>query len=85
MALLLPYSNILSCYSFALYYVADECGALESVKAASELYCPLSGRVIEKNNAVEETPALINQSCYEKGMTKRNTYFSSHSGSCKSA
>jgi len=47
-----------------------ECGALESVKAASELYCPVSGRVIEKNIAVEETPALINQSCYEKGLTK---------------
>ncbi|GFG32579.1 hypothetical protein Cfor_04712 [Coptotermes formosanus] len=44
-----------------------ECGALESVKAASELYCPVSGIVIEKNDAVEETPALINQSCYEKG------------------
>ncbi|XP_021916927.1 glycine cleavage system H protein, mitochondrial isoform X1 [Zootermopsis nevadensis] len=45
----------------------DECGALESVKAASELYSPVSGRVVEKNIAVEETPALINQSCYEKG------------------
>ncbi|XP_021916929.1 glycine cleavage system H protein, mitochondrial isoform X3 [Zootermopsis nevadensis] len=44
----------------------DECGALESVKAASELYSPVSGRVVEKNIAVEETPALINQSCYEK-------------------
>lgn len=64
------YNNILSCYLFTLYYVVDECGALESVKAASELYCPLSGRVIEKNAAVEETPALINKSCYEKGMTK---------------
>ncbi|ODN03051.1 Glycine cleavage system H protein, mitochondrial [Orchesella cincta] len=45
----------------------DECGALESVKAASELYCPVSGKVVEKNPAVEETPGLINQSCYEKG------------------
>jgi glycine cleavage system H protein len=43
---------------------------LESVKAASELYCPVSGKVIEKNDAVEETPALINQSCYEKGMRR---------------
>jgi hypothetical protein len=59
--------NLLSC---TFYRVADECGALESVKAASELYCPLSGRVIEKNDAVEETPALINQSCYEKGTAK---------------
>ncbi|XP_067002259.1 glycine cleavage system H protein, mitochondrial [Anabrus simplex] len=45
----------------------DECGALESVKAASELYSPVSGKVVEKNSSVEETPALINTSCYEKG------------------
>lgn len=37
------------------------------MKAASELYCPVSGKVVEKNAAVEETPALINQSPYEKG------------------
>ncbi|KAJ9601447.1 hypothetical protein L9F63_000395, partial [Diploptera punctata] len=46
----------------------DECGALESVKAASELYCPVSGKVVEKNTQVEDTPGLINQSCYEKGV-----------------
>ncbi|XP_055629596.1 glycine cleavage system H protein, mitochondrial [Toxorhynchites rutilus septentrionalis] len=45
----------------------DECGALESVKAASELYSPISGIVTEKNTAVEETPGLVNTSCYEKG------------------
>ncbi|XP_022907746.1 glycine cleavage system H protein, mitochondrial [Onthophagus taurus] len=45
----------------------DECGALESVKAASELYCPVSGVVKEKNTAVEESPSLINTSCYDKG------------------
>ncbi|KAI4470964.1 glycine cleavage system h protein [Holotrichia oblita] len=45
----------------------DECGALESVKAASELYSPVSGCVKEKNTAVEETPSLINTSCYENG------------------
>jgi len=44
-----------------------DCGALESVKAASELYCPVSGTVTEKNTAVEETPGLINQSPYDKG------------------
>lgn len=49
--------------------VVDEVGALESVKAASELYSPVSGTVVEKNSGVEETPALINQSCYEKGTT----------------
>lgn len=45
----------------------DECGALESVKAASELYSPVTGKVIEKNEAVEKSPGLINTSCYENG------------------
>ncbi|KAJ8928990.1 hypothetical protein NQ314_018347 [Rhamnusium bicolor] len=44
----------------------DECGALESVKAASEIYSPVSGKVIEKNLEVEDAPSLINTSCYEK-------------------
>ncbi|XP_059059714.1 glycine cleavage system H protein, mitochondrial-like isoform X2 [Achroia grisella] len=45
----------------------EETGALESVKAASEIYTPVSGTVTEKNDAVESTPALINKSCYEEG------------------
>lgn len=45
----------------------EECGALESVKAASELYSPVSGTVTEKNTEAEETPSLINSSCYDKG------------------
>jgi glycine cleavage system H protein len=45
----------------------DECGALESVKAASEIYSPISGDVSEKNKAVEDTPSLINTSCYDEG------------------
>lgn len=44
-----------------------ECGALESVKAASELFSPVTGSVVEKNTAVEEKPGLINTSCYDKG------------------
>lgn len=46
---------------------SDECGALESVKAASEIYCPVSGDVTEKNKTVEDTPSLVNTSCYENG------------------
>ena len=38
----------------------EECGALESVKAASELYSPVSGTVVETNKALEKSPALIN-------------------------
>lgn len=40
---------------------------MESVKAASEVYSPVSGTVTEKNAEVEETPNLINSSCYDKG------------------
>ncbi|XP_025408288.1 uncharacterized protein LOC112682045 [Sipha flava] len=47
--------------------IKDECGALESVKAASELYSPVSGKVVEINSLVETKPALINQSCYKDG------------------
>lgn len=53
----------------------DECGALESVKAASEVYSPVSGKVIEKNAEVEDTPALVNSSCYEKGKISVKTPF----------
>jgi len=51
----------------AEYAQMDECGALESVKAASELFCPVSGKVLEKNIAVEGSPGLINTSCYDQG------------------
>ncbi|CAH0716691.1 unnamed protein product, partial [Brenthis ino] len=47
--------------------VGEECGALESVKAASEIYSPVSGTVTAKNDAVESTPSLINKSCLEEG------------------
>ncbi|XP_055357308.1 glycine cleavage system H protein-like [Paramacrobiotus metropolitanus] len=45
----------------------EECGAVESVKAASEIYSPVSGTVTDKNTAVEEKPQLINKSCYDQG------------------
>lgn len=46
----------------------SECGAVESVKAASEIYSPVSGVVEEINKALEDKPALINSSCYKDGM-----------------
>lgn len=45
----------------------EECGALESVKAASEIISPLTGKVIEKNESVESKPGLINSACYTSG------------------
>ncbi|MFN9175932.1 MAG: glycine cleavage system protein GcvH [Synechocystis sp.] len=39
-------------------------GAVESVKAASDLYAPVTGTVIEKNSALEDQPELLNQDPY---------------------
>ena len=46
---------------------AQECCAVESVKAASDIYAPLSGEIIEVNLALDENPELINQGPYDKG------------------
>ena len=45
----------------------DEAAVVESVKAASEVYTPLSGEVIEVNEALEKNPELVNTSPYEDG------------------
>ena len=45
----------------------DEAAVVESVKAASEVYAPLSGEVIEVNEALEENPEFVNTSPYEDG------------------
>ncbi len=45
----------------------DEAAVVESVKAASEVYTPISGEVIEINDALEENPELVNTSPYEEG------------------
>ena len=41
---------------------------LESVKAASEIYSPITGVVTEKNTNLEKEPGLINCSCYDEGI-----------------
>ena len=45
----------------------DEAAVVESVKAASEVYTPISGEVIEVNEALEENPEFVNTSPYEDG------------------
>lgn len=40
---------------------------IESVKAASEIYMPISGTVVEVNEAVVDNPEILNESPYEKG------------------
>ena len=48
----------------------EEFGAVESVKAASDLYSPVSGTVVEVNEALEDQPELINQDAFENWIIK---------------
>ncbi|MBM7551268.1 glycine cleavage system protein GcvH [Thalassobacillus pellis] len=46
---------------------ADEpFGSVESVKTVSELYAPVSGKVVEVNEDLEDSPEFVNESPYEK-------------------
>ncbi|MDE5795224.1 MAG: glycine cleavage system protein GcvH [Muribaculaceae bacterium] len=48
----------------------EEFGAVESVKAASDLYSPVSGEVVEINEALEDEPGLINQDAFANWIMK---------------
>lgn len=48
----------------------DDFGALESVKASSELYSPVSGVVVEVNEALEDAPELVNEDAYAAWIIK---------------
>ncbi|WP_028911557.1 glycine cleavage system protein GcvH [Prevotella sp. MA2016] len=48
----------------------EEFGAVESVKAASDLYSPVSGTVVEVNEALDDQPELINQDAFENWIIK---------------
>lgn len=41
--------------------------SVESVKAASDIFAPISGRILEVNEELSEDPALINKHAYDKG------------------
>ena len=47
--------------------LGDECGVAESVKAASDIYAPLSGDVMAINEALEDSPELVNNDAYGDG------------------
>ena len=48
----------------------EEFGAVESVKAASDLISPVSGTVVEVNEALDDQPELINQNAFENWIIK---------------
>ena len=48
----------------------EDFGAVESVKAASDLVCPVSGTVVEVNEALDDEPGLINKDAFENWIIK---------------
>ena len=42
-------------------------GVIESVKAVSDLYAPVTGAVLEANTALTDNPEFVNESCYDSG------------------
>ena len=51
----------------ANYDKGDDAAVVESVKAASEVYSPVSGEVVEVNTALDDAPDLVNQSAMDDG------------------
>ena len=51
--------------------VDDEISVVESVKAASDIYCPLAGSIVAVNDALADEPELVNSSPYEDGWVLR--------------
>lgn len=51
----------------ALLSAGDEAGVIESVKAASDIYAPLSGEVIAVNGTLEDAPETVNSDPYNDG------------------
>ena len=45
----------------------DTCGEVESTKSVSEIYAPVSGRVVERNEALDSAPELVNSDPYGDG------------------
>jgi len=45
----------------------DELGVVESSKSASDIYSPVTGKIIEVNSKLESKPELINEDCYNAG------------------
>jgi glycine cleavage system H protein len=53
------------------FAAGDACAVVESVKAASDIYCPVAGTVTAVNTALADQPELVNGSPYEAGWVFR--------------
>lgn len=50
--------------------LGDTLGVVESIKSVSDLFAPLSGKVVEKNNELEDQPGLCNEAPFDSWMIK---------------
>jgi len=53
----------------------DECAVIESVKAASDIYAPISGEIDAVNEQLESTPEIVNEDAYDAGWIFRMRNF----------
>ena len=60
-----------TCSIVCIKFFLVEFGALESVKAAADIYSPVSGEVTEINNKLESEPDLVNKSPYDEGKVQK--------------
>ena len=49
------------------YSREDECAVVESVKSTSDIYCPVSGTIVDINGQLEDSPELVNSDPYSEG------------------
>lgn len=61
------------------FEVGQEFAVVESVKAAADVYCPISGEIVEINELLLESPQLINEDPYGKGWLVRIRPFENES------
>lgn len=49
------------------YQAEEECAVVESVKSASDLYCPIAGEIVEVNDLLKDSPETVNTDPYGNG------------------
>jgi glycine cleavage system H protein len=49
------------------YKKGDACSNIESVKAVSDIYAPVTGKIVDVNHDLEDKPEMVNQHPYESG------------------
>ncbi len=55
----------------SIYAAGAECAVVESVKSASDLYCPVDGEIVEVNTELEDSPEVVNTDPYGGGWIYR--------------